>query len=194
MTDRHHSADGKLERAKDKALGMHDDHPGVADHIGEAAGGITGVTAGAAAGSLAGPVGTVIGGIAGAMAGWWTGRAVAEAATSISEDDDRYYRRHFEASPNRPGDRRYQDMRPAYYLGHVASHNPEYRDRRFNEFEPELQRGWSSDPKHGSWDAARPYVLEGYVWGTSRLDDTDQSRGTADTARAAGDESRNRPA
>ncbi len=63
------SGDAKLERAKDKALGKHDDNPGVADHVGEAAGGITGVVAGAAVGSAAGPVGTVIGGILGAMGG-----------------------------------------------------------------------------------------------------------------------------
>ena len=162
------STDGKMERAKDNALGMHDDNPGVADHVGEAAGGITGVAAGAAAGSLAGPVGTVIGGIAGAMAGWWTGRAVAEAATTITEEDDRYYRKHYESSPNRPSDRRYEDVRPAYYFGYIATRNPEYRNRDFNDIEGDLRTGWSSDSKFGSWDAVRGYASEGYARGRAR--------------------------
>src|SRR5688572_6586530 len=89
--------DGRTERVKDKALGKHDDNPGVADHVGEAAGGISGVVAGAAVGSAAGPIGTIIGGIVGAMGGWWTGRAVAEAATAITPADDTYYRRHFDS-------------------------------------------------------------------------------------------------
>jgi hypothetical protein len=88
--------DPRVERAKDKALGKHDDSPGVADHVGEAAGGVSGVVAGAAIGSAIGPVGTILGGIAGAMGGWWAGRALAEAATAITKGDDIYYRRHFE--------------------------------------------------------------------------------------------------
>jgi hypothetical protein len=117
-------ADDKLERAKDQALGKHDDHPGVADHVGEATGGIGGVTAGAAIGSIAGPIGTVIGGIAGAVGGWWAGRAVAEAATAVTTDDDDYYRKHYEASPTRMADRSYDQVRPAYHLGHIASGIP----------------------------------------------------------------------
>ena len=163
------STDGKLEHAKDKALGKHDDHPGVADHVGEAAGGIGGVAAGAAIGSVAGPIGTVIGGIVGAMGGWWTGRAVAEAATAVTDDDDRYYRTHYDASPNRLADRRYDDVKPAYYLGHLASRNPDYGNRSFDEIEPELRSGWSRDAKYGSWDAVRPYASEGFNRGRSTL-------------------------
>jgi hypothetical protein len=161
------STDGRIERAKDKAFGKHDDNPGVADHVGEAAGGISGVAAGAAIGSLAGPIGTVIGGIAGAMGGWWTGRAVAEAATAISTEDEGYYRRHYDASPI--ADRRYDDVRPAYYLGHIASRNPDYRSRSFDEIESDLRTGWQKDNKYGSWDTVRGYAREGYTRGTSTL-------------------------
>ncbi len=162
-------SDGKLETAKDNALGKHDDHPGVADHVGEAAGGISGVLAGAAVGSVAGPVGTIIGGIAGAMGGWWTGRAVAEAATSITGDDDSYYKNHYETSSKRMADRGYDDVKPAYHLGHVASRNPDYKDRSFDQVEGDLKRGWTSDSKHGSWDQMRGYAQEGYSRGTSSL-------------------------
>lgn len=169
MTDRIDSTDGRIERAKDKALGKHDDNPGVADHVGEAAGGIGGVAAGAAIGSAAGPVGTVIGGILGAMGGWWTGRAVAEAATAVTTDDDNYYRKHYESSPTRLADRRYDDVRPAYYLGHVASRNPDYENRSFDEIESDLREGWSRDPKYGSWDTVRSYASEGYTRGRSTI-------------------------
>jgi hypothetical protein len=164
------TSDAKIERAKDQALGKHDDHPGVADHVGEAAGGVSGVLAGAAAGSVVGPVGTVIGGIVGAMGGWWTGRAVAEAATAVTTDDDNYYRKHYESSPNRLADRKYDDMKPAYYLGHVASRNPDYRNRSFDEVEADLRKGWSSNAKYGSWDTARSYANEGFNRGRATLE------------------------
>jgi hypothetical protein len=172
MADRNRvpdSSDSKVERAKDQALGKHDDNPGVADHVGEAAGGITGVTAGAAIGSVAGPIGTIVGGIAGAMGGWWAGRAAAEAATAMTTDDDDYYRRHYESSPNRPADRKYDDVRPAYHLGHLASRNPDYDSRSFDEIEPDLRTGWTKQDRAGSWDSVRGYASEGYTRGRSAL-------------------------
>ena len=156
----------KLERAKNQALGKHDDNPGVADHVGEAAGGLGGVTAGAAIGSLAGPIGTVIGGIAGAVGGWWTGRAVAEAATAVTTEDDDYYRKHYESSPI--ADRSYDQVRPAYHVGHIAARNPDYRGRSFDDVDADLRRGWSSDHAQ-SWDSVRSYASEGYRRGTSAL-------------------------
>ena len=188
MTQRD-STQGDLERAKDKALGKHDDHPGVADHVGEAAGGISGVLAGAAIGSVGGPIGTIIGGIAGAMGGWWTGRAIAEAATSISHLDEEHYRTHYEAAPNRFADRSYDDVRPAYHLGHIASRNPNFQARTFDEVEPELRRGWTDEvrAKHGEWDAVRGYVSEGYTRGRTALDATDTKAADASGLRPEGD-------
>ena len=161
--------DPRVERAKDKALGKHDDSPGVADHVGEAAGGVSGVVAGAAIGSALGPVGTIHGGIAGALGGWWAGRALAEAATAITAGDDIYYRRHFESSPTRFGSRTYDDVQPAYYLGHLASRNPDYRNRSFEDIETDLRRGWTSDRKYGAWDDVRGFANEGFARGRSTL-------------------------
>lgn len=171
----HDSTQGKVERAKDQALGKHDDHPDVGDHVGEAAGGISGVLAGAAIGSLGGPIGTVIGGIAGAMGGWWTGRAVSEAAEALTEDDEAYYRKHYETS--RAGTRSYDDVRPAYHLGHIASHNPNFQGRSFSEVEPELQRGWSGDvsSRYGQWSEVRGYASEGYTRGSSLRGDSERT-------------------
>src|SRR5581483_11919183 len=88
----HDSIDGRLERAKDAALGPHDGEPSLADELGEATGGISGVLVGAGIGSAAGPIGALIGGIAGAIGGWWAGRAVAEAASTLTHEDEDYYR------------------------------------------------------------------------------------------------------
>src|SRR4051812_36439795 len=123
------SIDGKLERAKDAALGSHHGHPTVADQIGEGVGGMSGVLLGAGIGSAAGPVGALIGGIAGAIGGWWAGRAVVEAASSLSQEDEAYFREHYDNVPNRAADRAYDDVRPAYYLGQIASHNPNFLER-----------------------------------------------------------------
>jgi hypothetical protein len=162
------SLDGRLERAKDAALGPHKGEPTVADLVGEAAGGITGVLAGAAIGSIAGPVGTVIGGIAGAVGGWWGGRAISEAVERLTEDDETYWRRHHaqhRPSPAGESAPTFEDARPAYHLGHIAGMNPEYQGREFEEVETELQRGWSDDvrSRYGEWDAVRGYVEAGFT-------------------------------
>ena len=167
------SIDGKLERAKDVALGSHHRNPSVADQIGETAGGISGVLLGAGIGSAAGPVGALIGGIAGAIGGWWAGRAVVEAASSLSHEDEAYFREHYDNVPNRAADRAYDDVRPAYYLGQIASHNPNFLEREFSEVEPELERGWSEyNEKHGAWISVREYAAEGFRRGRSKLDES----------------------
>lgn len=166
------SIDGRIERAKDRALGPHDSDPSVGDEVGEAAGGISGVLVGAGIGSVGGPVGTLIGGIAGALGGWWAGRAVAEAAGTLSSEDEAYYRSHYESTPGL-ADRSYDQARGAYYLGHIAANNPNFTAREFSEVEPELERGWSGyGDKQGTWVAVRAYAQEGFNRGRSRLDES----------------------
>lgn len=171
------STDARLERAKDSALGKHDSNPSHVDEAGEAVGGIGGVLAGAAVGSVAGPIGTIIGGIAGAMGGWWSGRAVTEAASKVTSSDDEYYRGHYESSPNRLGDRGYEDVRPAYHLGHVAAHNPDYSNRDWKDVSSDLQRGWNAEStkKYGDWNTVSSYAGEGF----------NRARSTVGTAAAA---------
>ena len=136
----------------------------VGQEVGEAAGGISGVLAGAALGSLGGPLGTIIGGLAGAVSGWWAGRAIAEAASHITHDDDAAFRSHYERSPNRLADRPYDDVRPAYQLGHLASRNPDYANRNFDDVEGDLRRGWTDDvrSRHGEWESVRGYARDAY--------------------------------
>lgn len=170
------STDARLERAKDKALGAHDDNPSVGDEVGEAVGGIGGVIAGAEIGAIAGPVGAVIGGIGGAIGGWWSGRAVAEATDAISNEDEEYYRKIWEGTENRPADRSFENARPAYYLGHVAASNPDYATRSWNDVQQDLSRGWSDEcaTRYGSWVSVSDYARAGYERGRARL--VDRSR------------------
>lgn len=151
----------------------HHDHPTVGDQVGEAAGGISGVLAGAAIGSLGGPIGTVIGGIAGAIGGWWAGRAISEAASNFSHADDAHFRSDYEArdlGEARSASRSYEAVRPAYQLGYLASRNPDYAGRSFDEIEPDLERGWSSNANSTSgtdWEEMREYARTAYVRGAA---------------------------
>ena len=144
--------------------------PTVGDQMGEAAGGIGGVLAGAAIGSMGGPIGTVIGGIAGAIGGWWTGRAISEAASNFSHADDEEFRTDYEArddlAPSSPN-RSYERVRPAYQLGYLASRNPEYEGRSFEEIERHLERGWTDNAatQGSDWSDMRDYARTAYVRG-----------------------------
>jgi hypothetical protein len=76
---------------------------------------------------------------------------VGDAAHKFTQDDDSFYRERFENRADRIADRSYDDVRPAYQLGHIASLNPDYNGRSFDEVEPELQHGWGNDlrARHG---------------------------------------------
>jgi hypothetical protein len=141
----------------------------------QAAGAAGGAIAGATAGTLAfAPIGTLIGGLAGALGGWWVGAAAADGATAPNEEDERAWRAHFESVPDRPADRAYHDYRAGYWLGHLARRNPEYAGRRFEEIEPELQRGWSEEMRrrYGDWASMRGYVRAAYARGAhARVED-----------------------
>ena len=172
--------DGNVDREV-TAKPVRDDEPTTADYVGEAAGGISGGLAGAAIGSIGGPVGTLIGGLAGVIGGWWAGRSIAEAAKDYGDVDDRYYREHYE-SGSRVTNRSFDDVRPAYQIGHLASRNPDYRGRDFDTVESDLRRGWSDEigARHGDWSSVRDYAREGYTRGTSTLAST--SAGAVDSS------------
>jgi len=172
-----------------------DDRPGVGDEVGEAVGSVSGVVAGAAIGSAVGPIGTIIGGIAGAVGGWWAGRAVADAAHKFTQDDDSFYRERFEQRPGGLADRSYDDVRPAYQLGHIASMNPDYNGRTFDEVEPELQHGWGNDlrARHGDWSAVRPYAEEAYSRNGSVTSREYANRGTSEDLSDGNPASKPRP-
>lgn len=64
---------------------------------------------------------------------------------------------------------RWEEVEPAYRYGYEMAFEPAYRDRQFNEVEPQLRSGfeaWAKD--HGyrvdglNWDRLRDYVREGW--------------------------------
>jgi hypothetical protein len=152
----------------------HNDHPTIGDEVGEAAGGISGVVAGAAIGSAAGPVGTVIGGIAGALGGWWAGRAISETAKHYTQEDDSYYRNQYDNSPNKLADTSYDQVKPAYQVGHMAGRNPEYAGKTFDTVETDLRRGWDNGGATigRDWDKVKHYAREAYDRSTNMTRDT----------------------
>jgi hypothetical protein len=111
---------------------------------------------------VGGPVGAAIGAIAGAVGGWWVGHASVVAA-DWTDHDEAYFREHHRGLAG-PDDRAFEVSRPAYHLGQIASRNPDYRGRRFDEIEPELRLGWTDElrEKYGTWDAVRDRVRVGY--------------------------------
>lgn len=152
--------------------------------VGGAAGGVAGAAGGAAIGSIGGPIGAIIGAIAGAAGGWWSGKAVAESTFDFSDADDAFYRSSYERSrtggtgsgtqsTTAGSQRSYDDVRPLYQLGQFGARNPGYRNRSFDEIEPEMRRGWTPEleRQYGDWPTVRDYVREGYDRGRTRLSD-----------------------
>ncbi len=187
------------KRSNEDGILNHDNTPTTGDEVGQAVGGVSGTVAGAAIGSVAGPIGTVIGGIAGAVGGWWAGRAVSESAKRFDDDADNNYRQAYESRSDRLADRSYDDVRPAYQLGHLASENPDYSGKNFESIESDLQRGWSNDlrARHGDWSTVRPFAQEAYTSRSSvstresmnRMDNSSENLAdrASDTSRNAGD-------
>lgn len=151
--------------AKNRATGTNTSST-TGEKVGEGVGGVSGAAAGAAIGTVGGPIGVIIGGIAGAVGGWWAGREIGEKATGYDTTHDTRYRQQFETLPaNQRGSfRTYDEARPAYQLGYLASQNPDYRGRSFDEIEPDLRRGWDKDveTRYGAWNDVRDTVRGAY--------------------------------
>jgi len=179
MDDMHEERRDNLDAQRSRTTG---------DHVGEAVTGVSGVIVGAAIGSLAGPIGTVVGGIAGAVGGWWAGRAVADAAQQYTLDDEAVYRNHYDNSPVRLADRKFDVARPAFRLGHIAAQNPDYRGRSFLDVEADLRNGWDADTSksYGDWESVRGYVNDAYDRKMSMIE-RERLRETASNAADADD-------
>ena len=98
------------------------------------------MTGAAVGGAVGGPVGAVVGGVAGGIAGGAAGHAVAEAVNPTVEDA--YWRKTYNTRPYYKAGRAYEDYEPAYRYGWEAASNPAYRDRKFDDIDNDLERGW----------------------------------------------------
>lgn len=111
-------------------------HP-VGTGIGSAGGAAAGLAIGAV---VAGPVGAIVGGAIGAVAGGAAGHAAGEAVNPTVENA--YWNENFKGRPYYREGQSYSDYAPAYRYGWETSARPEYKNRKFNEVEGELEKGW----------------------------------------------------
>lgn len=158
------------------------------DTVAGATGGTGGAVAGAALGSLVGPIGTIIGGLAGAVGGWWAGKSLADSP-AFTNDDDSFYQTHHQSNyasgatadrstGSRPA---YNDVRPAYQLGHLAGVNPDYQSHSFDDVEPHLSSAYSTAGQN-NWNDVRQYAQD--AWSRGRQVGSDRhgsSGGTGST-------------
>lgn len=110
--------------------------------------------------------------------GWWRERSVSAVLALFSVQDDTYYQAHFDHACAGSRDIEYDDVRPAYVLGHLAGMDPDYLGLAWDEVAPELERSWALGA-HGDWRSVcgfartafrRASSLEQVAW-RSRLAD-----------------------
>lgn len=79
--------------------------------------------------------------------------------TGNERQDDDYFRSHWEKTYTGGT---YQEFDPAYRYGESMKGNPGYRDKEWNDVEPELRAGWESKQPQSSWDKFKDAVKHGW--------------------------------
>jgi uncharacterized protein YjbJ (UPF0337 family) len=111
--------------------------------VGVAAGGTGGAVAGGAiGGAVGGPVGAAIGAAVGAVAGGLAGKGVAEAVNPTVEEE--YWREQFQNRPYYKSGTNYDTYQPYYRYGWEAASRPEFRGKKYDEIERQLETEWPS--------------------------------------------------
>ena len=90
-------------------------------------------------------------------------RAAAAGKGLFDEADETYYRSHFESDPNRPADRRYEDVRTYYAIGHTAAQHPDYHGREFDDIETDLRKGADESGHTVDWTGGRNYARAAFT-------------------------------
>ena len=123
---------------------------------GAAAGAVTGATVGAVGGPVGMAAGAVVGGIVGAAAG----DSIAEAVNPTEYRE--HFQREYKNSPHYSAERDWNDYEPAYQYGYQTY--GEYRGKRFEDAEPELQRNWDRTRANSrlEWNDAKHAVRDGW--------------------------------
>jgi hypothetical protein len=79
--------------------------------------------------------------------------------TGNEEADDGHFRSHWEKTYTGGT---YQEYDPAYRYGESMKGNPGYRDKEWNDAEPELRSSWEERHPQSSWDKFKAAVKEGW--------------------------------
>ena len=178
LDDAAHAAAGTVDRARHAAGdALHDATGAVKGAVSDAGHRIADeatairAAAGEKLDSVRGPLvgsalGALVGVLAGALGGWWAGRAMAGADHELPEEHEEACRVHFLSYTVRPAGMEYDDARPGYLLGYVASRNPDYQGRSYDEVERDLRTGFTDDYAT-RYDALRDYARYGYERGAT---------------------------
>jgi len=75
--------------------------------------------------------------------------------------DDADFRRHFQQSYGTSG-ASYSDYGPAYEYGYTNANNPTYRNRSFDEVEPDLRTGYERRYPNSTWEKVKDSVRYGW--------------------------------
>jgi hypothetical protein len=113
--------------------------------------------------SVAHPLAVVLGAIAGTLGGWW--KKAAEERYDLPLSEEEACRAHFQTLQDLAPDLDYNRARTGYAFGYVASRNPGYRGRSFDEVEPELRQGFGTELA-SDYDLLRDFTRYGYDRGT----------------------------
>jgi uncharacterized protein YjbJ (UPF0337 family) len=133
---KHKGLDPTPDSNPDPITGEKGSHP-----VGVAAGGTGGAVTGAAVGgAVGGPVGAVIGAAVGAVAGGLAGKGVAEAVNPTVEEA--YWKEEYKNRPYYKTGTDYDTYQPYYKYGYESAGRPEYRGRKFDEVEKQLESEW----------------------------------------------------
>jgi phage tail tape-measure protein len=127
--------------------------------IGSAGGAVAGAIVGAAVG---GPIGATVGGTIGAVVGGTAGHSLVQAVNPTIERE--YWSENYQTRPYyRPG-KEYSHYEPAYRLGWESAEREEYRDKPFDDVEPELRRTWKGGESAGDpWTDAREATRDAWL-------------------------------
>ncbi|MBV7539259.1 hypothetical protein KW842_26155 [Duganella sp. sic0402] len=79
--------------------------------------------------------------------------------TGSEEAEDDYFRSHWEKTYTGGT---YQEYDPAYRYGESLKDNPTYRDKEWNDVEPEARTSWESQQPQSSWEKFKDAVKHGW--------------------------------
>jgi hypothetical protein len=115
--------------------------------------------------AIARPLAVVLGAIAGTLGGWW--KKASEERVDLPAEEERVCRAHFATITVMPAEMTFDQARTGYSLGYIASRNPAYRGRGFEEIEPDLRQGFRGE-QADEYDALREFTRYGYDRGMGR--------------------------
>jgi uncharacterized protein YjbJ (UPF0337 family) len=140
---------------RDPITGEPGSHP-----VGTGVGSAGAAAVGAALGAPFGPIGMLVGGAIGAVAGGAAGHAVGERIDPTGETE--YWKSNYATRPYHDKSQTWDDYEPAYRYGWES--RTTHRDRKFDEVENDLQRGWETAKGKSkmTWERAKDAVRDSW--------------------------------